>query len=92
MSAAVEELHGAGKVIQDGIELGEVTYSIRVLKAGPKEWLYPYASFQQRGYLLLYDLLNKAITLVLEDGRRWDCRLSGLDGTVVSLGDWPAKA
>ncbi len=91
MSGAVEEVHGAGKVIHDGVELGEVAYSIRVLKAGPKGWLYPYARFQQRGYLLLYDLLNKPITLVLEDGRRWDCRLNSLDGTVVALGDWPAN-
>ncbi len=91
MNGVAEELHGAGKIIHDGIEMGEVTYSIRVYRAGPRGWLYPYARFQQRGYLQLYDLLNKPITLVLEDGRRWDCRISSLDGTVVAAGDWPTE-
>ncbi len=91
MNGVVEELQGAGKVIHDGMEIGEVAYSIRVLSAGPRKWLYPYARFQQRGYLMLYDLLNKSVTLVLEDGRRWDCRLSSLDGTVVAVGSWPTK-
>ena len=91
MNGVAEELQGAGKIIHDGIEMGEVAYSIRVRRAGPKKWLYPFARFQQRGYLQLYDLLNKPVTLVLEDGRRWDCRLSSLDGTVVATGDWPTK-
>ena len=91
MSGVEEELQGAGKIIHEGIEIGEVAYSIRVISAGPKGWLYPFARFQQRGYLQLYDLLNKPITLVLEDGRRWDCRLSSLDGTVVAAGSWPTK-
>jgi len=92
MNGAAEELQGAGKIIHDGIEIGEVAYSIRVWRAGPQGWLYPFARFQQRGYLKLYDLLNKSVTLVLEDGRRWDCRLSRLDGTVVAVGNWPAEA
>ncbi len=91
MSGVAEELQGAGKIIHEGTELGEVAYSIRVVSAGPKGWLYPFARFHQRGYLRIYDLLNKPITLVLEDGRRWDCRVSSLDGTVVAAGDWPAK-
>ena len=91
MRGVAEELQGNGKIIQDGIEMGEVAYSIRVYSAGPKGWLYPYAQFRQRGYLQLNDLLNKRITLVMEDGRRWDCRLSSLDGTVVAEGDWPVK-
>jgi hypothetical protein len=91
MRGVTEELQGAGKVIHEGIEIGEVFYSIRVISAGPRGWLYPYARFQQRGYLQLYDLLNKPITLVLEDGRRWDCRMSSLDGTAVAAGSWPAR-
>ncbi len=91
MNGVAEELQGAGKVIHEGLEIGEVAYSIRVLSAGPKGWLYPFARFQQRGYLQLYDLLNKSITLILEDGRRWDCRMSSLDGTAVATGSWPAK-
>src|SRR5512135_3704973 len=91
MSGVEEELQGAGKIIHEGIEIGEVAYSIRVISAGPKDWLYPFARFRQRGYLQLYNLLNKPVTLVLEDGRRWDCRLSSLDGTVVAAGTWPAK-
>jgi hypothetical protein len=91
MSGVAEELQGAGKIIHDGLEIGEVAYSIRVVSAGPRKWLYPFARFHQRGYLQFYDLLNKPITLVLEDGRCWDCRLSSLDGTVVATGDWPAQ-
>jgi hypothetical protein len=91
MNGVAEELQGAGKIIHDGIEIGEVFYSIRVRREGPKGWLYPFARFQQRGYLKLYDLLNQPVTLILEDGRRWDCRLSSLDGTVVAQGDWPAQ-
>ncbi len=91
MSAVVEELEGVGKILQDGTEVGEVRYSIRVLKAGRKGWLYPYASFQQRGYLELYDLVDKPITLILEDGRRWNCRIKSLAGKVVAEGNWPAK-
>ena len=91
MNGVEEELQGAGKIIHEGIEIGEVAYSIRVISAGPNKWLYPFARFQQRGYLQLYDLLNKPVTLILEDGRRWDCRLSSLDGTVVAAGSWPVK-
>jgi len=90
MGELTEELHGNGKILQDGIELGEVSYSIRVRKAGAKGWLYPFARFTRRGYLEFYDILNKPITLILEDGRRWDCRLTSLDGSVVATGDWPA--
>ena len=90
MGGVTEELQGNGKIFHEGVELGEVSYSIRVQKAGLKGWLYPFAKFQKRGYLELYDMLNKPVTLVLEDGRRWECRLSHLDGTVVALGDWPA--
>jgi len=86
-----EELQGNGKILQDGVEVGEVTYTIRVHKAGLRGWRYPFAKFSKRGYLEFYDYLNKPITLVLEDGRRWDCKISSLDGTVVALGDWPAS-
>jgi hypothetical protein len=89
MGGASEELHGIGKILQDGVEIGEVVYSIRVFKAGPKEFSYPYAKFEKRGYLEFYDYVNKPITLVMQDGRKWDCRLSKLDGTVVAVGDWP---
>jgi hypothetical protein len=91
MNGIIEELQGTGKIIENGVEMGEVTYSIRVISAGAKGWLYPYARFHQHGYLALYDLLNKPITLILEDGRRWDCRISSLDGTVAAAGDWPEK-
>ncbi len=91
MSGAVEELEGVGKILQNDTEVGEVRYSIRVVKAGRKGWLYPYARFQQRGYLEFHELVDKPITLVLEDGRRWDCRINSLTGTVVALGNWPAK-
>ena len=92
MAGATEDLHGNGKILQDGVEVGEVSYSIQVRKAGRKGWLYPFAKFTRRGYLEFYDILNKPITLILEDGRRWDCRLTSLDGSVVAMGDWPAKA
>jgi hypothetical protein len=91
MSGPVEELEGVGKILQDEIEVGEVTYSIRVVEAGRKGWQYPYARFRQRGYLEFYELLNKPITLVLEDGRRWDCCINSLTGTVVAVGNWPTK-
>jgi hypothetical protein len=91
MRGIAEELEGNGKVLQAGAEIGEVAYSIRVYSAGNKGMLYPYARFQQRGYLQLWDILNKPITLVLEDGRRWNCKLSSLDGTVVAAGNWTAK-
>jgi hypothetical protein len=91
MDGVREELKGNGKIVRDGIEIGEVSYSIRVLKAGVKGWQYPFARFTRRGYLEFYDILNKPITLVLEDGRRWECRISSLDGSVVALGEWPAK-
>ena len=92
MSGWAEDLEGAGKILRDGIEIGEVFYAIRVYRAGPKGEPYPFAKFRQRGYLALYDLLDKSITLVLEDGRRWDCRLTSLDGTVAALGAWPLRA
>jgi hypothetical protein len=91
MDGVAEELQGNGKILQDGVEVGEVAYSIQVRKAGLKGWLYPFARFTRRGYLEFYDLLNKPVTLVLEDGRRWECRISSLDGSVVALGDWPTK-
>ncbi len=91
MNGAAEELQGVGKILQDGIEIGEVVYSIRVYKAGPKGWQYPFARFRQRGYLELYNLLNKPVTLVFEDGRRWDCRMNSLDGSVAAVGEWPVK-
>ncbi len=91
MNGDIEDLEGIGKILQDGEEVGEVRYSIRVIKAGRKGWQYPYARFQRRGYLEFYDLVNKPVTLVLEDGRRWDCCINSLTGTVVARGDWPAK-
>jgi hypothetical protein len=91
MRGVAEELQGSGKILLDGTEMGEVAYSIKVYSAGREGLLYPFARFQQRGYLQLWDILNKTITLVLEDGRRWNCKLSSLDGTVVAAGNWPAK-
>ncbi len=91
MRGVAEELEGNGKVIQDGLEMGEVSYSIRVYREGPKGWLYPYAKFRQRGSLQLWDLVNKPITLILEDGRHWECCLKSLDGTVIAVGAWPAR-
>lgn len=91
MNGPAEELQGIGKVLQDGVEVGEVSYSIRVYKAGRKGWQYPFARFQQRGFLEFYDLVNKPITLVLQDGRRWECCINNLDGSVVAKGDWPSK-
>ena len=91
MGGLTEELHGNGKILKDGIEVGEVSYSIQVREAGPKGWQYPFARFTRRGYLEFYDIVNQPVTLVLEDGRRWDCRITSLDGSVAALGDWPAK-
>ena len=91
MNGVAENLQGTGKIIQNGIEIGEVEYSIRVHKAGPQRWLYPFAQFRKRGYLEFYDILNKPVTLVLEDGRRWDCCIKSLDGSVAAAGDWPTK-
>jgi hypothetical protein len=91
MQGKAEELNGVGKILQDGAEIGEVAYSIRVFEAGRDGWQYPFARFQKRGYLEIYDLLNKPVTLVMEDGRRWECRVSSLDGTVVAAGNWPGK-
>jgi len=90
MNGFVEELQGNGKVLKDGTELGEVSYSIRLYRAGPKQDFYPFARFRQRGHLALYELLEKPITLVLQDGRRWDCRLTKLDGSVAAVGPWPS--
>ncbi len=90
MSKWAEELEGVGKVLLDEEELGEVAYTIRVYAAGTKGAPYPFARFRRRGYLELYDLLDKPVTLVLADGRRWGCRLQSLDGTVVATGEWPA--
>ncbi|MBP1595603.1 MAG: hypothetical protein H6Q05_980 [Acidobacteria bacterium] len=91
MNGVAEDLEGVGKILQGGVAVGEVAYSIRVYAAGPQGWQYPFARFRERGYLKLYDLVNKPITLILEDGRRWDCRISSLDGTVVAAGSWPVK-
>ncbi len=91
MDGVAEDLQGIGKILQDGIEVGEVVYSIRVYEAGRKGWQYPYAHFKQRGYIEFYDLLNKPVTLILEDGRRWECRINSLDGNVVAVGNWPSK-
>ncbi len=91
MDGVTEDLHGNGKILQNGVEIGEVSYSIRVHQAGVKGWQYPFARFTKRGYLEFYDILNKNVTLVLEDGRRWDCRVNSLDGSVVAAGDWPEK-
>ena len=91
MNGVAEDLEGVGKILQGETVAGEVAYSIRVYTAGAQGWQYPFARFRERGYLKLYDLLDKPITLILEDGRRWDCRLSSLDGTVVAVGNWPVK-
>ncbi len=91
MSGWAEDLEGAGKVPRGGAEIGEVFYTIRVYLAGPKGEPYPFAKFRQRGYLALCDLLGKTVTLILEDGRRWDCRLRSLDGTVAAAGAWPTE-
>ena len=91
MNGVTEELEGVGTLLMDGVAVGEAFYSICVRKAGPKGWSYPFARFRQRGYTQFYDLLNKTVTLVLEDGRRWDCCISRLDGSVVPKGDWPAR-
>jgi hypothetical protein len=91
MNGVAEELQGVGKILLGGVEVGEVVYSIRVQRAGLKGWHYPFARFRQRGYIEFYDLLGKPVTLILEDGRRWDCCIKTLDGSVVAVGDWPAK-
>ncbi len=92
MSGWAEELEGVGKIVREGEELGEVAYTIRVYAAGTKGTPYPFARFRRRGYLELYDLLGKPVTLVLADGRRWRCCLKSLDGTVAATGDWPGAA
>jgi len=92
MSGWAEQMDGVGKILRDDVEIGEVFYTIRVYLAGPIDEPYPFAAFRQRGYLALYDLLDKTVTLILEDGRRWDFRLTSLDGAVVAAGAWPLKA
>jgi hypothetical protein len=89
MSGWLETLEGAGKILRDGVEIGEVAYSIKVFEAKPRGELYPYAKFRRRGYLDLYDILDKPVTLVLSDGRQWGCLLKSLDGTVVPTTPWP---
>ena len=89
MTGVAEQLEGVGKILKDDQELGEVFYSISVRKAGRRGWSYPFARFRRRGHLDVYDLVGEPITLVLDDGRRWNCRLQSLDGTVVPIGDWP---
>ncbi len=91
MNGVAEELEGVGKILLGGVEVGEVTYSIRVQRAGVKGWHYPFARFRQRGYLEFYDLIDKPVTLVLEDGRHWDCCIKSLTGSVVAVGEWPVK-
>jgi hypothetical protein len=89
MEGITEEIRGVGRILDGGVEIGQVVYSIRVHKAGMKGFQYPFAKFEKRGFLEFYDYLNKPITLVLEDGRKWDCILSKLDGTVLARGEWP---
>ena len=91
MSGIEEQLEGVGKILKNDQEIGEVFYSITVRKAGTRAWSYPFARFRRRGHLDLYDLVGEPVTLVLDDGRKWSCRLQSLDGTVVPAGDWPAK-
>lgn len=91
MSGISEELEGVGLLQLDGVGVGEVFYSIRVHKAGPKGWDYPFARFRPRGYTRFHDLLNKTVILVLDDGRRWECCINSLDGSVVPKGDWPSR-
>jgi hypothetical protein len=90
MSALAEDLQGAGKVLKDGVEIGEVAYSIRVYKAGVQGWAYPFAHFKPRQNLDFHNLVGKVITLRLEDGRQWKCIIQSLDGRVSAVGDWPA--
>ncbi len=92
MGGPAEELEGVGKVLRDGNEIGEVFYSIRVYRAGVKQEAYPFARFRRRGYLDFYDLIDKPLTLILEDGRRWGCCIKTLDGSVVATGTWPSPA
>ena len=87
----MEDLHGVGKVLKDGLEIGEVSYTIRVYKAGVKGWAYPFAQFQPRRNLDFYSLLGKVITLRLEDGRHWECFIQSLNGNVTAAGNWPVK-
>lgn len=91
MRGVSENLEGVGSLLLDGADVGEVFYSIQVHKAGTKGWSYPFARFKPRGYTQFYDLLNRPLTLVLADGRKWDCCISTLDGSVVAKGDWPEK-
>lgn len=92
MNGLSEELQGNGKLLlKDGTEIGEVAYTIRVYQAGLKRESYPFARFRQRGHLELYDFVGKPVTLVLEDGRRWDCCINSLDGSVVAAGPWPER-
>jgi hypothetical protein len=91
MNGASEELEGVGSLFLGDEKIGEVFYSITVRTAGPQGWSYPFARFRPRGYTQFYDLLNKTVTLVLEDGRRWECCINGLDGAVVAKGDWPVQ-
>jgi hypothetical protein len=92
MAALTEDLQGAGKVLKDGVEFGEVAYSIQVYEAGPQGWAYPFAHFRPRQNLDFYNLLGKVITLRLEDGREWKCIIQSLNGRVSAAGAWPAKS
>jgi hypothetical protein len=91
MTGISEELEGVGSLELDGNAVGEVLYSIQVHRAGPRGWSYPFARFRPRGYTDFHSLVNKAVVLVLSDGRRWECSINSLDGSVVAKGDWPAK-
>ena len=91
MTALIEDLHGIGKVLKEGVVIGEVEYSIRVYQAGQQGWAYPFAQFRPRQNLDFYGLVGQRITLHLEDGRLWDCLIQSLDGKVTAAGHWPTK-
>ena len=91
MTGLMEDIQGIGKVFKEGHEIGEVSYTIRVYKAGERGWAYPFAHFRPRQNLDFHNLLGKVITLRLEDGRQWECFIQSLNGNVTAAGDWPLK-
>ncbi len=91
MTGFTEDLHGIGKLLRQGVVIGEVEYSIRVYQAGEQGWAYPFAHFRPRQNLDFYGLVGQRLTLRLEDGREWECFIHSLDGKVTAAGNWPIQ-
>jgi hypothetical protein len=86
-----ENYSGVGALYEHETQVGRVEYRIRVNT--PETELDPKGS--SRGTIELLDpsaavafanlLRSEGITVVLEDGRRWNCVVSRIDGNVAHV-------